>query len=281
MPTLNDISVSVDIAKAYSLKKIALELVKFQDGGCGDLSKLDTLKRIIRALTFQINSNVNDDSTQSLYECLLTAIAGFTGTYTRDPEVQIPGQTVITVMQVVGYNINKYPFATHDDTPTVIFDNYQSLYYPLYGNNPVLAMYIKTPDYSGEEQTPPIITFVIPGDDTSGIDSIRYEFAVGTTGEFQMSGKAPGSGSTGVIPPGGGGVVTIPLTFTQANLQNAGTIDEPNWYLPLMLPAGKIVLQVSINNVVYSQPYIDLTSNPIRVFDFSNNDAQTIKVTII
>lgn len=97
MPTLNDISAAVDVAKVYSLKKTAEELVKFQDGGCGDLSKVSNIDYLILALTFQINANVNDENTQSLYECLLKAISGATGTYTRDPSVQIPGQTIVYI----------------------------------------------------------------------------------------------------------------------------------------------------------------------------------------
>lgn len=278
MATLEEIEAKLGVAKAYYIKQANAELLIYKKGACGHIKKLVPLKRIIRGLTFQINAQVNDDNTEALYECLLNIIAGVSGSYIPDPSVQIPGQTTIVVNQVVGYNINKYPFVTTDLSPIAIFDNYHELYYPLYGNDPVLAMYVTSPDYTGEEQTPPIITFSTPGDSSSDIVSIRYEFPIGTVGELQMSGKAPNSGGTG---SGGSGNAPIPpLTYTQANLLNAGSIDEPNWYLPLSLPAGRIPYFVTIDGISDSSKYIDLNTSPIKVFGFANNDPQTIKVYI-
>lgn len=278
MATLEEIEAKLGVAKAYYIKQSAAELLIYKKGGCGNIKKLAPLKRLIRCLTYQINASVNDANTESLYECLLNAISGVTGNYVLDPTVQIPGQTTVVISQVVGYNINKYPFVTTDISPIAIFDNYHELYYPLYGNDPVLAMYVTTPDYAGDEQTSPIITFATPGDSSTDIVSIRYEYPIGTAGELQMSGKAPNSNGTG---SGGSGNTPIPpLTYTQANLLNAGTVDEPNWYLPLSLPTGRIPYFVTVNGINDSSRYIDLNSNPIKVFGFANNDAQTIKVYI-
>lgn len=277
MLTIQTISDKVNLAKAYYLEQLAAIYTKMKNG-CGDTHKIQPLKRLIRALTFDIEAELVDDTTIINYNCLLKLLQGFSGAYVIDPEVVIPGQTTIVLSQVVGYNINKYPFVTTDGAPTAIFDNYHELYYPLYGNDPVLAMYVTAPDYSGEEQTPPIITFSTPGDSSSNIASIQYNFPIGTAGELQMSGKAPNSDGSGSGGSGGGGSTV--LIYSQANLQNAGTVDNPNWYLPLTLPVGKNPVFVTVNGISIITEF-DTTFTPNRLWGFSNNDTQVIKVTII
>lgn len=94
MAELQDISDKVDIAKLYLIQivhdtRLTLQL------GYGSLKDATALKRLIGALSFDIVADINDDTTLSLYKCLLKDLGDYGATYTVDPSVKIPGQTVI------------------------------------------------------------------------------------------------------------------------------------------------------------------------------------------
>lgn len=281
MATLEEIEVKVGIAKAYYMKQLAAELLIYKKGGCGSVKKLEGLKRIIKGLTFQIRANVNDANTESLYECLLNIIAGVTGSYIPDPAVQIPGQTVIVVKQVVSANDLKIPFSTTGGLPFVL-SNYHSVHYPLYGDNPSLEIFIKYDDpvnvgqfvYVEDTGTVPYITYV--GDDpTQNITDITYYFPYDTVGYLSIRGVAPGSSDSG---SGSGGSGVLPdLIFTQLDLRYDASVDD--WYLPLILPVGRKPVFTTVDDREAS-PQLDLTFASPRFYGFGNNNPQTIKITI-
>lgn len=196
-----------------------------------------------------------------------------------DPNAQPIGQIIsINVPVVLGYNQGKIPFTSTEDSPVVQLLDYHNQYYPLYGNNPTLGLYDNQGAFIGDEQTPPRITYSTPGDASTDIVSILWDLPPNpgtTTGYVQISGASPvqasGSGGTGN---------TITLTFTQASLINGGTVDEPNWYLPLTLPTNKNPVYVTINGVGQAMQY-DKNFVPPRLWGFANNDTQTIIVSVI
>jgi len=96
MISLETISNQVDVAKSYYLELLAAhraELVK----GCSDCSDslLDCLGWLITALNFDIKGEYNTDLTQKLYAQLLVKLGGYSGAYVYDPNVVIPGQTIV------------------------------------------------------------------------------------------------------------------------------------------------------------------------------------------
>lgn len=96
MVDLSTISDTVDIAKSYYLELIEehrQQLITNCDN-CDD-KKSDCLKWLIKALSFDIIDNYNTDLTQELYKRLLEELSGFSGSYTYDPNVVIPGQTIV------------------------------------------------------------------------------------------------------------------------------------------------------------------------------------------
>jgi len=100
MPTLEQISTDVNSAKVYYVNKAAI-LVNNLKQGFGSAGSIKPLKRLIMALTFQINMGVVDADTETMYKCLLEATNGFVGDYSYDPSVKIPGETII--IQPGGY----------------------------------------------------------------------------------------------------------------------------------------------------------------------------------
>jgi len=196
-----------------------------------------------------------------------------------DPNAQPIGQIIsVNVPVVIGYNQGKIPFTSTEISPAVELTDYHNQYYPLYGNNPTLGLYDNQGTFIGDEQTPPQITYNTPGDASTDIVSILWDLppisGVTTTGYVQISGAAPvQSGSSGSGS-------TITLTFTQASLVNGGTVDEPNWYLPLTLPTNKNPVYVTINGVGQAMQY-DKNFVPPRLWGFANNDTQTIIISVI
>lgn len=282
MPTLDEIQTAVNNGKLFAIKKMPAQLRKFRDGGCGDLEVFIKLKRVIRALQFQIIAEDDGDLTFSLYKCLLSIIGNYGATYTLDPSVSIPGMVVSTVNVIVGWNDNKIPFTSTEENPGILLDDYHAVYWPLYGNNPDLALYNNSgARFEGDEQTPPNITYV-DNDPTKDIVSILFDRAplpgITITGYVRISGVSPFAGSAQ-----GGSTIAPPLTFTQGSLLLDSTDpDNPVWYLPLSVQANQNVVMVKSNNkTVVGWIYNTDDYSPGRIYGFANNSAQTIKVQII
>lgn len=183
--TLQEIQDKVNIASLYAIEKTS-EQLSLMRKGCGSMKEVNGLKRLIRALTFQLNAEVIDKDTLSLYKCLINALGGFGATYTIDPNVVIPGKEIIIIDEGL-YNDGKIPF----NTDILTLADYQSIYYPLYGNNPNIAVYTGAGGvYTQDTGTVPTITYV-DGNISLGIEEITFSFPFPTQGYIQISGKQP------------------------------------------------------------------------------------------
>lgn len=93
---LDIISDAVDRAKLYNIsefKKLRARIAK-GERHCS-FGELICIRRWISALEYDINQNFNDAGTQAIYKLLLDGIHGYGGTYQLDPNVDIPGRTVV------------------------------------------------------------------------------------------------------------------------------------------------------------------------------------------
>ncbi len=207
------------------------------------------------------------------YSCLCNFIGIYAGG-PIDPNAQIPGTTVVTVPVLQNFNSDKIPFATTSDNPQLILANYNLNYLPLYGNSPELDIFITTDDYTGDLQTPPTLSYQIPGDETSNITQILWDYGVATSGYLQISGIGLLSSGT---PSGGGGVVPITFTYDQDDLVYDPVLDQ--YYLPLILPGSRKPFYASLNGD--SLP-INYSSSTGRFNGFANNlPTQVIQISLM
>lgn len=226
----------------------------------------------LQGLKYQYGQSDYFSTTTVIIYDRLVGFIGIPAGVTVDPNYQNPNQTNIQVPVLIGYNSDKIPFATTDDAPILTLSNYNTVYKQLYGNNPIVAIYDNQGQYIGDEQTPPMVTYQ-DDDPTKDILSISWSYPIATSGYIQISGVA----ASGVSGNPSGGQGDIALNFTQADLLQDG---NGSWYLPLMLPIGKVPGYVSSNNVQFIPTY-DNTFTPARLYGFGNNDTQAILVKII
>lgn len=86
---------------------------------CNCSGKLICLQAAIYALQYDIDTNVNTDRTTRVYAVLQKLIAGFSGAFNPDPDVVIPGRTVIisaggimqTSLVFPGDGVSSYTFS--------------------------------------------------------------------------------------------------------------------------------------------------------------------------
>lgn len=186
---LSQIATDLDTARLYYLQKAGEVFTKLKTG-CGSVKDLTPLKRLINGLQFQIDYQVDDSTTQSLYSCMMAIISGFTGSYTPDPTVIIPGQTVTIIVEGSVVNSERIPFT---NATIVSLANYQANYYPTYGNLSEYSIWVSdgADGFNQDNGNVPNISFVVPGVITSGIASITWGYPVATTGYVQISGVQP------------------------------------------------------------------------------------------
>lgn len=230
--------------------------------------------RAIKAVLRQYNlGDYSSPQMLTAYSCL----SDFVGIYAGgniDPNAQVGGIITVNVPVLQNFNSDKIPFVTTDLNPQLILANYNLNYLPLYGNNPDLAIYITTADYTGDEQTPPTLTYETPGDETSNITQILWDYGVATTGYIQISGV--GTTSSG-SPSSGGGAVPITFTYSEADLVYDSVLDQ--YYLPLVLPGNKKPFYASDNGI--SIP-VNYDSNTGRFNGFANNlPTQVIQISLM
>lgn len=213
---------------------------------------------------------------ESAYACLLS----FIGTYAAgaiNPNAQQPGQTVITIPVLIGYNKNTIPFNKPIGVTNFVLSNYNTTYKMLYGNNPdPLSIYtIQGGIEQLDEQTAPIIDRIDPSNINSDINDITWEYGsdIAVIGYVLIGGVAPAGSGT---PSGSGGA--IPFTYTEADLIFDGTAQA--WYLPLTLPLGYVVTYASSNGVSIGNQF-NQNYTPNRLYGFANNATQSILVKII
>lgn len=194
-----------------------------------------------------------------------------------NPNAQIPNQTTVTISVLVGYNKNTIPFTTDSGSPAFVLSSYNTTYKFLYGNNPdPLSIYL-TPGGNEflDETTAPTIVRVNPSDINSDILSITWPFSTAQTGYVLIGGIAP----AGIGSPsgGGGGGSSIPFTYSENDL-----LQDSNgaWYLPLSLPDGYFVVYASSNGTSIGNA-LDENFTPSRLYNFTDNSPQVIKVNIM
>jgi hypothetical protein len=283
MPTPQQVQTTIQSAKYKLATWTQKNLNLILNGGVAINEQLINYFRLnLHGLQYQQKrADYTSNTTIIIYNRLLGLIGIDTNVYSRDPDYQNPTNPVVNTVTVVGFNDQKYEFDTTvtPDNPQWILANYHANYYPLFGNNPDLAIYIEEGDFVGDEQTPPIIEYAVDGNVNSDILSITYDFppGVGAKGYVRIAGKAPSSGNSGSSTPGGGNAST--LTFNQSNLLEDGT-GSGNWYLPLVIGVNQNPIFTTSNGVSLSATY-DKTFSPNRLYGFANNDTQVIKVTII
>lgn len=96
---LTQIETAIDNGKLFYIQKLFVVLTSMRSG-CGSVTKLLPLKRLIKALEWQVpyfEEGVDNPVTDGLYSCILQIIGSFNQPYVIDPTVVIPGQTVIVV----------------------------------------------------------------------------------------------------------------------------------------------------------------------------------------
>lgn len=256
-----------NLAKSYAQQENVGNDFNFWD-------KAVYVSNLVQGLQFQQSiSDYTSSITLSIYNKLGGILGGlYIDGAAIDPNAQIPGQTVVTIPVLLGYNSDKLPFETTIDSPQLVLSNYDTLYAPLYGNNPILAIYDNQGQYIGDEQTPPIIEY-LDNDPSKKILSITWDYGVATSGYIQISGVSP-SAATG-NPTNNNSAVELP--FSQDDLLDAG---GGNWYLPLVLASNKVPIYTQVNGISVSTTY-DKSNVPARLYGFANNEAQSIIVTVI
>lgn len=148
----------------------------------------DAIKVATRGLNaIQRQYNLGDYTSPNMiiaYNCLSSFVGTFGGGGVN-PNAQNPG-TIINVTGSSNLNTTRVQFSGQT---TISLTGYQSTYKPLYGSNPTVLIFPNgSPDYT----TAPIYTYVRPGDETSGIDTITWTYPVPITGYVLISG-APSS----------------------------------------------------------------------------------------
>lgn len=90
------ITTDIGYAKQLYLQKLDAILTKMKSG-CGDTKSIQPLKRIIKALQWRLDADINDNTTSRLYACMMKIIGSFGSPYTVDPSVYQPNTTVIVL----------------------------------------------------------------------------------------------------------------------------------------------------------------------------------------
>jgi hypothetical protein len=215
------------------------------------------------------------EASVDIYNQLLTIGASWSGGIVLDPNAQTPGTTIVTVPVLQNLNDDKIPFTTTSGSPQLILSNYNTLYAPLYGNNPIVRPYIYSGGFAdGDEQTAPQITYATPGDPTSAITQILWDYPVATSGYVQITGIGT-SGESG--PPAGGTGGSYEVTYHESDLLYDADF---GYYLPLILASNRRPVFVEVNNDQIATTYIRSVT-PGQLRGFANNDTQTIVVTIL
>lgn len=184
MATSNQISAQIAIAQAYYVQLMDLDTANLQQGyPATNHKKIICLKRLIKALQWDLAINVNDDVTSVIYSLLVEQTGLYNGNAAVvDPSVVIPGMTINVTKTGSVVNSTKIAFV---DQTVITLASYNTFYKPLYGNNPIVAIF--TPGYTQDEQTPPVIIYQ-DNDITKDILSITWTYPVPTSGYVQISG---------------------------------------------------------------------------------------------
>lgn len=97
MVSLEIIAGQLLLAKAFYVELLVKEILDLENSLKSEITKrLVCLNRLIRALTWDVNDDVNDQDTQDIYQLLLKEISDYPGSVLPfDPDVVIPGSTIV------------------------------------------------------------------------------------------------------------------------------------------------------------------------------------------
>lgn len=147
-------------------------------------------------------------------------VFGAYGGATNPNYVPPAGGTVVVINPSGALNFvksNNIPF----NTDHVILANWQTLYAPLYGQNPSIEIFT---DQGGvdqkDTQSAPIYNYATPGNESTLLQSIEWTYFGTTDGYYTISGVVPGSSSGG--GSGGSSSTYIIVPFGSPNISTDG-----------------------------------------------------------
>lgn len=138
----------------------------------------------ITALQYQYSSSLYTTSTTVTLYNRLNYFIGIPAGAVVNPNFVFPGTTIIVEGGGTTVNSNKYPFT---NTTSIGLYTYNILYKHLYGNNPSVSFWID--DVTQDTTTPPAIVYATPGDITSDITQITWDYPLAVSGYIQISGS--------------------------------------------------------------------------------------------
>lgn len=97
MVSLDEILVQVERAQSYYTELLDADTISMQNG-CAPINKkkIKCLYRLITALNWDLNDNIDDQVTENIYTLLVKEISPYNGgVLPVNPDVIIPGRTVI------------------------------------------------------------------------------------------------------------------------------------------------------------------------------------------
>lgn len=154
-----------------------------------------------------------------IYNQLLDIGSTWTGGIVFDPNYQNPTSPIVIVQGgAFGYvKSPNIPFNTNH----VILNNWQTVYAPLYGQNPTIEIFT---DQGGvdqkDTQSAPIYNYATPGDESTLLQSIEWTYPFTTLGYYTISGVVPGATAGGGT--GSGSALFIFVLSTNPNISYDG-----------------------------------------------------------
>lgn len=192
MATIQQINSAILTGDAYFAYLLNINTNNAKSGfPVSNKPKLSCLKSLINALQWDLDINVNDGITTAIYAHLVAEIAPYSGAgVVVDPNVIIPGTTIVVTS---GSTYNQSGPIFFDGTIIQIL-NWNSLYYPLYGNYPEIAIYTGSvaTGYQQDTATVPTLNYT-NNDPNQPLLSIEWDYGIETTGFILVSGLKPQS----------------------------------------------------------------------------------------
>lgn len=194
MPTIDQIGDKIFRAKLYRAE-LVVSAIQAESTGAEpkhwDL--IVCLGDLIESLTtLAVGEQYNLAATDNIYNQLAERIGlRYIDGVELDPNAQqSPGVVFIGNQPEQKFNTTRIIFVAATEVNLL---NYPSLYYPLYGDNPDIQIWVSdgAGGFNADYGNAPDIQYVIPGDANSGIASIAWVFPIETTGYVRIAGLTP------------------------------------------------------------------------------------------
>ncbi len=192
MPTLQQIT---DKIVRGQLLQANLTLTSIKNEGVGDdfnnWNRIVCIDQLVEGLETQVSiMDYTSSITVNIYNRLSGQIGlQFIDGATFDPNAQQSPGVIYINNQAQIFNVQKYPF----NAQVVTFTSWKINYYPLFGNDPEISIFILNAGgtYSEDKGTTPTYTYTVPGNPLSDIVSIEWDFGIVQQGYIQVSGIQP------------------------------------------------------------------------------------------